>query len=207
VAVADRLEEVWARIARAGGERHGITLVAVTKGFGRDAVDQARAAGIADFGENYADELLAKQQAGDGDERWHYLGPVQHGTVKRLGGRVWLWHAFDREHAARGFDRHAPGARVLVQVNVSGEPQKAGCAWDDAPALVEALRARGLDVRGLMAVGPTGPPEQGRPGFRRLAALARELELAELSMGMTDDLEVAVQEGATIVRLGSVLYG
>jgi uncharacterized pyridoxal phosphate-containing UPF0001 family protein len=94
-----------------------------------------------------------------------------------------------------------------VQVNVSGERDKNGCRFDDAPALVDDLVARGLDVRGLMAVGPTGPPELARLGFRRLVELADRLGLPERSMGMTGDLEVAVQEGSTMVRVGTGLFG
>jgi uncharacterized pyridoxal phosphate-containing UPF0001 family protein len=94
-----------------------------------------------------------------------------------------------------------------VQINVSDEEAKNGCTFEEAPALVDVLAARGLDVRGLMAVGPTGDPELARPGFRRLADLADRLGLPERSMGMTDDLEVAVQEGTTMVRVGRALFG
>jgi uncharacterized pyridoxal phosphate-containing UPF0001 family protein len=96
---------------------------------------------------------------------------------------------------------------VLVQVNLSGEPQKGGCSWADVESLVRRLRDEGLDVRGLMGVGPEGPAELARPGFRRLVATADELTLTERSIGMTDDLEVAVEEGSTMVRIGRALFG
>lgn len=197
---ADGLRE---RLTAAGGPH--VTVVAVTKGFGPDAVEAAVAAGLADVGESYAQELLAK--AGDpraGAARWHFLGAVQRRKVRDLAPLVHLWQSVDREAAGVEIARHAPGAAVLVQVNVSGAPGRNGCAWDDALHLVEQLRAIELDVRGLMAVAGRDNP---RAQFRRLAVLARDLGLAELSMGMSGDLEVAVEEGATMVRVGRALFG
>ena len=209
--VVERLAVVRRRIEAAGGTPDAIRVVAVTKGFGPDAVHAAVAAGVTDLGENYADELLAKSAAaGAADSvprRWHFLGRVQRNKVRRLAGLVSMWHGVDRMAAGREIAVRAPGAAVLVQVNVSGEEQKSGCGFDQAPGLVDDLSRLGLDVRGLMAVGPTGPPELARPGYRRLARLAERLGLGERSMGMTDDLEVAVEEGSTIVRVGRALFG
>lgn len=208
--VTERLEVVRRRIEAAGGTPGAVLVVAVTKGFGPDAVDAAVAAGVIDLGESYADELLAKSAAvapAAVPRRWHFLGRVQRNKVRRLAGLVSLWHGVDRVAAGREIAARAPGAAVLVQVNVSGEARKNGCGFDQAPALVDDLRRLGLDVRGLMAVGPTGPPELARPGYRRLARLAERLGLGERSMGMTDDLEVAVEEGSTIVRVGRALFG
>lgn len=202
--VPERLERVRDRVRRAGGDLEAITIVAVTKGFGPEVIDAATAAGLVDVGENYGQELLRKWRSGP---RWHFLGGVQRNKVAALAERVDVWQSVDRAAEGASIAAHAPGAEVFVQVNVSGEPQKAGCRWDDVPSLVEALRHQGLDVRGLMAVGPAGDPEAARPGFRRLAATARTLELPELSMGMTADLEVAVQEGSTMVRVGTALFG
>ncbi|HZU78880.1 MAG TPA: alanine racemase, partial [Acidimicrobiales bacterium] len=103
--------------------------------------------------------------------------------------------------------RYRPGAAVFVEVNMAEVPGRPGVAARDTPGLVEGLRALGLDVRGLMTVGPPGGPEAAREPFRRLAALARDLGVAELSMGMTDDVEVAVEEGSTMVRVGRALFG
>ena len=207
--VAERLEEVRGRIADAGGSPDDITIVAVTKGFGVDAVDAAVAGGVRDVGENYAQELEAKAaHVTTADARWHFLGRVQRNKVRRLVPLVHLWQGVDRVTAGQEIARHSGGtARVLVQVNVSGQPSRNGCGFDDAPAVVDALAGLGLDVRGLMAVGPAGPPEMARPGFRRLSELADRLGLAERSMGMTSDLEVAVQEGATMIRVGQALFG
>ncbi|MEA2827080.1 MAG: dependent protein [Actinomycetota bacterium] len=213
--VALRLSEVRRRIAFAGGGDRPIRIVAVTKGFGPDAVRAARAAGLHDVAENYADELVAKQAAdADADaadaappSRWHFIGRVQRNKVRRLAPLVHLWQTVDRPAAGQEIARRAPGARVLVQLNVTGQAGRNGCAPADAPALVDELRAMALDVVGLMAVGPAGPPEDARAAYRDLAAMADRLDLPERSMGMTDDLEVAVQEGTTMVRVGRALFG
>jgi uncharacterized pyridoxal phosphate-containing UPF0001 family protein len=120
---------------------------------------------------------------------------------------VSLWQSVDRLSLASEIARRAPGAEVLVQVDVSHEAAKGGCPASFVPAMVEGCRDLGLVVRGLMAVGPMGPPELARAGFRALSSLADELDLRERSMGMSDDLEVAVQEGSTMVRLGTALFG
>lgn len=213
--VAGRFAAVRDRIAAAGGSPDNITIVAVTKGFGPAAVEAALEAGIRDLGENYAQELedkaeVAAARSHPGRCRWHFLGRVQRNKVRALGPLVHLWQAVDRESAGREIARRVPGSRVLVQVNVSEEEAKSGCTFEEAIPLVGNLQALGLDVRGLMAVGPAGSdadPERARPGFRRLRRLADDLGLAERSMGMTGDLEVAVQEGATMVRVGRALFG
>jgi len=205
-AVVERLEQVRGRIAAAGGDPEAITLVATTKGFGPDAVRAALAAGVDRIGENRAQELRAKAAEVDGAE-WHFLGRIQRNKVRGLAPLIVLWQSVDRAEVGEEIARRAPGASVLVQVNVSGEPQKGGCAPADTSGLVDRLRTLGLDVQGLMAIGPTGPPETAREPFRALAALARTLDLDQLSMGMTEDLEVAVQEGATMIRVGRALFG
>lgn len=206
-AVGERLADVHRRIEVAGGRVDRITIVAVTKGFGPEEVEAAVAHGLLDCGENRAEELVAKAPVCSADVRWHYLGNVQRNKVHKLASDVALWQAVDRVAAGEEIAKRAPGAGVLVQVNISGEPQKHGAREDDVPSLVDALVGLGLDVQGLMAVGPTGPPEAARPGFRALTALADRLGLPVRSMGMTDDLEVAVQEGSTMLRIGRALFG
>jgi pyridoxal phosphate enzyme (YggS family) len=206
--LVERFARARERIERAGGDPDRITIVAVTKGFGPEVVAQAQRAGHVDFGENYASELLSKAaDAREHESRWHYLGAVQRTTARKLAAAVDLWQAVDGLEAGERIVRAAPGARVLVQINASGEPQKQGCTFEAAPELTARLRALSLDVRGLMAVGPAGPPEGARTGFRRVSELADRLELPERSMGMSGDLEVAVSEGATMVRLGTALFG
>ncbi len=204
LALQDRVEQVRARIASAGRRPDDVAIVAVTKGFGPDAVEAATAAGLHDCGENYAQELLAKAAASDSAVRWHFMGPVQRNKVAGLAGHVALWQGIDRAAAAGEIARRAPGARVLVQVNLSGDPARPGCGWGEAPALVEAASDLGLEVEGLMGVAGR---EGARAQFRRLAALATRLGLAEVSMGMSGDFEVAVQEGSTMVRIGTALFG
>jgi PLP dependent protein len=207
--VADRLAAVRARIEAAGRRPDDVVVVAVTKGFGVQAVAAANAAGIVDVGENYAQELAAKVgEAPPGtDRRWHFLGRVQRNKVRSIAAAVHLWQGVDRLAAGEEIARRAPGAKVLVQVRIAGDDGRNGCDPDGVPELVERLDGLGLDVRGLMAVGPAGPPELARPGFRKVSALADRLGLRERSMGMTDDLGVAVEEGSTMVRVGRGLFG
>lgn len=205
--VAARLEAVRDRVRRAGADPDAVTIVAVTKGFPADAVHAASACGLTDVGENYAQELVAKAHEVTESVRWHFIGHIQTNKVGSISELVSLWHGVDRLHAGQSIARHRPGAAVLVEVNTASDPAKRGCRVDEAPGLVEALRDLGLDVRGLMTIAAAGPVEASRPAFRDLARLAGQLELAELSMGMTADLEIAVQEGATMIRVGEALFG
>ncbi len=203
--VAARAEALRRRIEAAGGDPAATAVVAVTKGFDASAVAAATGAGLVDLGENYAQELMAK--AGPDVVRWHFLGRLQRNKVRTLAPWVALWQSVDRPELGVEIARRAPGAAVLVQVNVSQEPQKGGCRPSDAHGLVSALRAEGLDVRGLMAVGAPGGNDAARPGFRSLRVLADRLGLAERSMGMSGDVEAAVAEGTTMVRVGTALFG
>lgn len=205
--VSANVEAVRRRIRDAGGEER-VRLVAVTKGFGAGAVDAVARAGVTDIGESYAQELLAKApEVSATGLRWHFVGRVQTNKVRALAPIVDMWQSVDRPAAGDEIARRASVATVLVQVNVSEEARKGGCRPDETAALVQRLRMAGLDVAGLMAVGRAGPPEIVRPGFRLLSQLADDLDLRERSMGMTDDLEVAVEEGSTMVRVGRALFG
>jgi PLP dependent protein len=211
-AVAERVAAVRRRITaaaeRAGRDPAGVTLVAVAKLHPVAAIRAALDAGVADVGENYAQELLTKQAALSGAApRWHFIGRLQSNKVRKLAPHVHLWQSVDRLALGAEIARRAPGAAVLLQVNLSRETTKGGCPPGDVPALVEGLRGLGLDIRGLMTVGPLAEPEHARPAFRQLRLLADEHGLAERSMGMTADLEVAVEEGTTMVRVGSALFG
>lgn len=208
--VGQGLAHVRDRIVAAGGDLAAVRIVAVTKGFGPEAMAAALANGAADVGENYAQEAVTKMGALAADRaalRLHFIGHLQSNKVKLLAPHVALWQTVDRPSIADAVARHAPGAEVLVQVNVSDEPQKGGCAPGAAAALVDAAVGRGLTVRGLMTVGRTGTPAEARPGFALLRSLCDRMHLPVCSMGMTDDLDVAVAEGATMVRVGSALFG
>lgn len=210
--VVARAAAVRARIASAGDPAR-VRIVAVTKGFGPEVAVAAALAGLADVGENYADELVAKAQALAGlgiAVRWHFLGALQTNKINRLAPHVALWQTVDSARRAEALGKRVPGAAVLVEVDIPAVAGRSGCPPDEVGAVVDAARAVGLDVRGLMGVGPD-PDVVGeaanRAAFDRLAALARALGLDELSMGMTHDLEAAVAAGATMVRVGEALFG
>jgi PLP dependent protein len=213
-----RVSETVARHQAAGGWTHPVRIVAVTKTHGPDAVRAAVAAGLADVGENRVQEALQKQDALDGvPVAWHLIGTLQRNKARHAAGRFALIHSVDREDLAVELDRRVPaGARqaVLVQVNCSGEPQKGGVEPEALTALLQALAGlRRLDVRGLMTMSAlTGDVAEQRRAFRTLRELRDAAErsgrrLPELSMGMSGDYPAAVEEGATMIRLGTVLFG
>lgn len=203
-----RLAEVHRRIDSAGADPDDVEVVAVTKGFDDGAVRAALAVGLRSVGENYAGELLDKAAAvGTGDVSWHYLGAVQRRKVARLSPVVACWQSVVRLEEGEAIAARAAGARVLVEVALAPLPGRPGIPMEHAPDLVRRLQQLGLAVEGLMAVGPPGPPEAARAGFRALSRLRGELGLAQLSAGMSDDLEVAVSEGSTMVRVGRALFG
>jgi uncharacterized pyridoxal phosphate-containing UPF0001 family protein len=204
-----RLEEVRARVASARGDVTSVRIVAVTKGFGPEAVEAALDAGLTEIGENYADDLVAKSLAvGAGSGAvWHFLGAVQRNKVGRLAPVVTWWQGVGRVEEGRAIAKRSPDAKVLVQVDVAGLPARGGCQPDRVGELVAALRDEALEVAGLMAVGPPGPPEEARSGFALVSTLADSLDLPVRSMGMSDDLEVALSEGSTMLRLGRALFG
>ena len=205
--VGERYEAVRARIA--GAASHDVTVIAVTKALGSWAVDAAAACGIDDIGENYAQECVAKlaEVTAAPKPRVHFVGRVQRNKVRLLAGRVDVWQTVDRPELAREIGRRAPGSTVMIQVNISGEDTKGGCRSADTEGLAAVVADAGLDLVGLMGIGPLGPPEAARSSFRALRRMVDSLGLAHCSMGMTDDLEVAVGEGATMVRIGRSLFG
>lgn len=215
--VARRFAEVEARLAAAcaasGRDRAEVTLVAVSKRQPEARLAAALALGHRDFGENYPQEL-ARKRTEHPEARWHFVGSLQRNKVK-LVLEAALIHGVDREKLAETLDRQAAeaGLRVpaLIQINQGGEETKAGVAPDQARSLLESMaQLEALEVRGLMTLPPPG---EGRRYFAELRALRDALrsdtglELPELSMGMSDDFEDAVAEGATIVRVGTALFG
>ncbi len=223
--IRERAVEVGQRIEAACTEPREVLVVGVTKAFPAELSRRALQAGLVDLGENYAQELAAKcgelgfagQAAGVGGEggdigsvpapRWHFIGGLQRNKVKLLAGKVDLWHTIDRISLIDEIAKRCPGDGILIQVNTTGEAQKSGCDPSEATTLVEHARSVGLDARGLMTVGPTDAATDPRPSFDALRELAERCGVRELSMGMSGDYELAVAAGATMVRVGSVLFG
>jgi PLP dependent protein len=204
--VRDAVAAVRERIRRAGGD-DSVMLLAVTKGFGADAIEAALDAGCRAIGENYAQELIAKRDAAARAEV-HFIGQLQTNKVRQIAGLVQVYETVDRARLAGEIAKRDPGAAVLVQVDTSGDTGKGGCPPRDVDALADHVRELGLDLRGLMTVGPTvGGADAARDGFRAVRAAVDRLGLSVCSMGMSDDLEIAVQEGSTEVRVGSALFG
>lgn len=221
--IGDRLAEVRGRLsraeARAGREAGSVRLVAVSKRHPAVSIRAAYAAGQRDFGENYPQELAekAKELVDLPDLRWHFVGHLQSNKVRLVMPFLSLLHTVDSAHAVNELSRRATleskRLAVLVQVNVGGEPQKSGCQPQEIEEVLAAIEGTpALSLRGLMTLPPEaeGETEQRRPlaALRTLASLhGGAARLPELSMGMSDDLEAAVLEGATIVRIGTAIFG
>jgi pyridoxal phosphate enzyme (YggS family) len=222
-ALRERLAAVEARLAaacaRAGRARGDVTLVAVTKTVPVEIAAALPRLGVLDLGENRPQELWRKSDALPPTVRWHLIGHLQRNKIDRTLPIPTLIHSVDSERLLHALEQEAAKQKrtipVLLEVNASGEASKHGFAPDDLPPLVPAIRAlRHVHVRGLMTMAALQEPEACRPTFRRLRALRDRLagelgephRLTELSMGMSNDFEVAVEEGATLVRLGSVLF-
>jgi len=223
--IADRLAAVRERIAaaaaRAGRDPASVRIIAVTKGHPLQMAQAAAEAGLPDLGENRVQEALGKMAAWpDAPVRWHLVGHLQRNKAKLVVGRFDLIHSLDSVRLADALEQ-AAAARdlvqdVLIEVNVAGEEQKTGCPATEVPALAEhAASLAHLRLRGLMTMAPytddVAVQRRTFAGLRelrdRLTADGRRLTADELSMGMTNDYEAAVEEGATMVRLGTALFG
>jgi pyridoxal phosphate enzyme (YggS family) len=213
-----RVREAIAAAQAAEGISGDVRIVAVTKGHPPAAVRAALGAGLTDVGENRVQEALAKQEAVVEPVRWHLIGHLQTNKARAVAGRFALVHSVDSVRVAEALGAAAgrAGVRVpvLVQVNVAREPQKSGCAPEEAAAIVaRAAEVGGLEVQGLMTMAPFTDDEAAQrrvfAGLRRLRDGLRGpgRPLADLSMGMSGDFRAAVAEGATLLRLGTVLFG
>ena len=204
------------RIARAAGRDPAeVTVVAVAKLQPVAAIEAAAAAGVTDVAENYAQELIAKQAEVAAPVRWHFIGKLQRNKARMVVGKVALIHAVDSLELAAEIGKRAAAAgaiqAVLLAVNTGGEAQKTGVAPDDAAALLAAIaQVPGVRVDGLMTMPPWPErPEDSRTYFRALRELRDRLgvPLPHLSMGTTGDYAVAIEEGATLVRIGTLIFG
>jgi pyridoxal phosphate enzyme (YggS family) len=215
--ISENIAAIRGRIAdacaRSGRDASGVTLVAVAKTFPAEFVHEAVASGVHDVGENYVQELLSKrQQLHEAAVRWHFIGHLQSNKVRLIVPWIHLIHAVDSEGLIREIDRRAAGTdRVidcLVEVNTTGE--------EVLPLVRRTADFRHVRIAGLMTIGPFLPdPEGSRPMFRLLRELRNEANgegvarapMTELSMGMTGDFEVAIEEGATLIRIGTAIFG
>jgi len=222
VRVSVRLAKVQDKIAaaatRSGRQPSEITLIAVSKGVDVERVRQACDLGVRDFGESRTKEMLDKQRALDlPDVRWHFIGRLQTNKARAATSLSFMVHSVDRVELASYISRAASSpAKVLVQVNVAGDPLKAGLPPESVNSALHQLASfEGIEVHGLMTIGPLSPdPELSRPHFRALRRLMDEVmgespwpHFHHLSMGMSQDYEVAIEEGATMVRVGSAIFG
>lgn len=218
--IAENIAKVGVRIREAaqasGRDFASVGLLAVSKTKPADAVRQAHDAGQRDFGENYLQEALEKQQAlADLPLIWHFIGPIQSNKTRAIAEHFSWIHSVDRlkiaERLSAQRPEHLPPLNICLQVNVSGEASKSGCNPDDVAALAYAVtQLPNLKLRGLMAIPePTDDPVEQRDAFARLRQLrdGLPLDLDTLSMGMSHDLEAAIAEGATWVRIGTALFG
>ena len=224
--IPESIEKIRERIDRAclrsGRKGTDVTLLAVAKTFPAERIAEVVSCGVQDIGENYVQELLSKREAlPDTGIRWHFIGHLQSNKVKYIAGWIHLIHAVDSTRLAEEINRKAEHAGrtidVMIEVNSTGEDSKYGIPPDGAEALVTSLAGfEHIRVVGLMTMGLFLPdPETSRPLYRSMARLRTQLgrlnqknaEMTQLSMGMTGDFEVAIEEGATIVRIGTALFG
>jgi pyridoxal phosphate enzyme (YggS family) len=215
--IAENYQDILRRIrnaaSRAGRSPESIRLIAVSKTVPADRIKEAVACGVTDIGENRLQEaLLKREELSSVPLRWHYIGHLQTNKAKKVAETFDWVHSVDRLAVGEALEKHLSERRrmpVLIEVKMGNEPNKSGAEESELPALVQAIsQLKSLELRGLMAVPPpVEDPEQARSYFRRLKDLAREFGLPELSMGMTHDFEVAVEEGATMVRIGTGLFG
>jgi PLP dependent protein len=211
---AEVVERVRSAASRAGRPADEVTLVAVSKTKTPEEVMAIYEQGQRDFGENRAQELAEKAAALPNDIRWHYVGALQSRKARLVRPVTHLLQSMDRRSLGSAWLKgpgHAPP--VLAQVNVGEEDQKSGVPPGELGAALEWMTGMGLDVRGLMAIPPIpGRPDDSRPHFERLRAMRDSIVadhpgVTELSMGMTDDFEVAIEEGASIIRVGRAIFG
>ncbi len=223
--IAENYRQVEARVAaaceRAGRHRDEVTLVAVSKTKPPEMIRELMEIGVRDFGENKVQDLCRKMEEIPGDNHWHFIGGLQRNKVKYLvGSPVCLIHSVDSVKLAETIQKEAEKKNVtvpvLLEINIGGEETKGGVAPEEARSLLcETAAFDRVKVRGLMTIAPPGDEEANRPYFHRMRELRDELaalnlpgvEMKELSMGMTHDFETAISEGATIVRVGTAIFG
>lgn len=206
IEVSDRVLAIQEDARRITG--HAVSLIAVTKSFGCDAIAASVAAHCEGIGENYAQEILEKAKADCLVAPLHFIGALQSNKIRQIAPYVSMWQSVDRASLVSGIAQHSPGAQVLLQVNTTGEETKSGVDPSGIDALRQQAQDVGLVVQGLMTLGPTSGTKDQRIGaFRALRALADAQNLPICSMGMSEDYVEALECGATMLRIGSGLFG
>ncbi|MEN9648941.1 MAG: hypothetical protein RLZ17_982 [Actinomycetota bacterium] len=212
--LAERVSQIRARIANAGGQ--SVKLIAVTKSFDVSAMVGAFSAGCDGVGENYAQEVIVKTSELSEHQRLplHFIGRLQSNKIKALASLVDVWESVDRVSLINEIAKRSDVAtrvtpvQIMLQVNSTNEPDKGGCEPSEVANLLATAVSSGLDVIGLMTVGPTNnDPKQTQSAFALVRKIADDLGLKQKSMGMTGDFETAVEQGSTAVRIGSALFG
>ena len=203
--IKERLQEINKIIdAKA---QNPVTLIGVTKGFTHEEVNIASELGIKNFGENYAHELLTKNPLVDPEISWHYIGQLQSNKIRKISHLVDVWHSVTSLKLAREIHKRNDQAQILLQVSLMGPSNSKGFEVEQLPQLISELRDMNIDISGLMTMGVPGDMVATRVVFKELRKLADTFELPECSMGMSDDFEIALESGASMIRVGSAIFG
>ena len=205
----DRTGMLRERISALGGDR--VEIVAVTKGFGSWALRLAAECGFQNVGENYAQVLKAKWSDLNEDQREavdvHFIGGMQTNKVRQVAEIVNVWQTVDRASLVHELSKRCPGSSVMVQVNLTENEAQGGCHMTEVDQLISLATSAGLEVTGLMAIGPQDDAASIRSAYRELVSLADDQGLHHRSIGMSNDLEIAIESGSTMVRIGTALFG
>ena len=203
--IKERLQEINKIIdAKA---QNPVTLIGVTKGFTHEEVNIASELGIKNFGENYAQELLTKNPLVEPEISWHYIGQLQSNKIRKISHLVDVWHSVTSLKLAREIHKRNDQAQILLQVSLMGPSNSKGFEVEQLPQLISELRDMNIDISGLMTMGVPGDMVATRVVFKELRKLADTFELPECSMGMSDDFEIALESGASMIRVGSAIFG
>ena len=205
----ERLQESYERISRLilAKAQNEVRLIGVTKGLGIEAINAAKNLGIKDFGENYAQELLEKESLVSGDTNWHFIGQIQSNKIRKVSHVVATWHSVTSTKIAKEIHKRNKNASILLQVSIKGPSNRKGFKIEEIPNVVNELRNEGVNLSGLMTMGVPENKKETRESFVKLRQLADALELQECSMGMSGDFEIALESGATMIRIGSAIFG
>ena len=207
--VIDRAGRLRERVLALGGDQ--VEILAVTKGFGPWAVKIASDCGFQNIGESYAQELTAKWSELTQDERdsvhVHFIGKMQTNKVRKVASIVKIWQTIDRPSLIEELSKRCPASSVMVQINVARNDSQGGCRITEAGDLINKAKSAGLNVAGLMAIGPQGDERTIQAAYKEIVSLADDWGLEHRSIGMSNDLGIAIECGSTMIRIGTALFG